>query len=166
MFYTSVCCSQLTWMRTLQGITGLALLTVIGGLFYRSVSLYHPRRKAILHIKNLRKSKKQQREFENKPPYCDISPLRMRSLQLFMLSCSLTAFGMYTPFCLLVSNLLNMPYHTVPEAKLTLFSKRHFQVWGVEGNYNYLLPIRSSDNDSTGFWPPGSLHTLGADGHI
>ena len=26
--------------------------------------------------------------------------------------------------------------------------------------------IRSSDNDSTGFWAPGSLHTLGADGHI
>ena len=26
--------------------------------------------------------------------------------------------------------------------------------------------IRSSDNDSTGFWPPGSLHTLGADGCI
>ena len=26
--------------------------------------------------------------------------------------------------------------------------------------------IRSSDNDSTGFWPPGSLHTLGADGRI
>ena len=26
--------------------------------------------------------------------------------------------------------------------------------------------IRSSDNDSTGFWPPGSLRTLGADGHI
>ena len=25
--------------------------------------------------------------------------------------------------------------------------------------------IRSSDNDSTGFWLPGSLHTLGADGH-
>ena len=26
--------------------------------------------------------------------------------------------------------------------------------------------IRSSDNDSTSFWPPGSLHTRGADGHI
>ena len=25
---------------------------------------------------------------------------------------------------------------------------------------------RSSDNDSSGFWPPGSLHTLGEDGHI
>ena len=29
-----------------------------------------------------------------------------------------------------------------------------------------ILTIRSSDNDSSGFWPPGSLHTLGADGHI
>ena len=29
-----------------------------------------------------------------------------------------------------------------------------------------LASIRSSDNASTGFWPPGSLHTLGADGHI
>ena len=26
--------------------------------------------------------------------------------------------------------------------------------------------IRSTDNNSTGFWPTGSLHTLGADGHI
>ena len=26
--------------------------------------------------------------------------------------------------------------------------------------------IRSSDNNSTGLRPPGSLHTLGADGHI
>ena len=33
------------------------------------------------------------------------------------------------------------------------------------GNIHYHA-IRSSDNDSTGFWPPGLLHTLGADGHI
>ena len=30
----------------------------------------------------------------------------------------------------------------------------------------YFIWIRSSDNDSTGLWPPRSLHTLGADGHI
>ena len=29
-----------------------------------------------------------------------------------------------------------------------------------------IVTIRSSDNDSTGFWPPGLLHTRGADGHI
>ena len=28
------------------------------------------------------------------------------------------------------------------------------------------VTIWSSANDSTGFWPPSSLHTLGADGHI
>ena len=28
------------------------------------------------------------------------------------------------------------------------------------------MSIRSVDNNSTGVWPPGSLHTLGADGHI
>ena len=26
--------------------------------------------------------------------------------------------------------------------------------------------IRSSDHDRTSFWPPGLMHTLGADGHI
>ena len=26
--------------------------------------------------------------------------------------------------------------------------------------------IGSRDNDSTRYWPPGSLHTLGAGGHI
>ena len=35
-------------------------------------------------------------------------------------------------------------------------------IWTNDG----LLSLQSSDNDSTGFWPPGSLHTLGADGHI
>ena len=33
-------------------------------------------------------------------------------------------------------------------------------------NKRHYASIRSSDNDSTGFWPPGSLHTLGADGYI
>ena len=50
----------------------------------------------------------------------------------------------------------------------------HLWLWvyslGLVSHYgSYLVwvgPIRSSDNDSTGFWPPGSLHTLGADGHI
>ena len=32
--------------------------------------------------------------------------------------------------------------------------------------HEFIYTIRSSDNDSTSFWPPGSLHTLGADGHI
>ena len=38
-----------------------------------------------------------------------------------------------------------------------------YKIWNISENK---APIRSSDNDSTGFWPPGSLHILGADGHI
>ena len=33
----------------------------------------------------------------------------------------------------------------------------------VDNSVLWWVLIRSSDNDSTGFWPPGSLHTLGAD---
>ena len=36
----------------------------------------------------------------------------------------------------------------------------------VDCKWLYFDSIGSSDNDSTGLWPPGSLHTLGADGHI
>ena len=36
----------------------------------------------------------------------------------------------------------------------------------VSGQSLYCITIRSSDNDSSGFWTPSSLHTLGADGHI
>ena len=36
----------------------------------------------------------------------------------------------------------------------------------ISYNVDVLLAIQPSDNDSTGFWPPGLLHTLGADGHI
>ena len=37
-------------------------------------------------------------------------------------------------------------------------------IYVLEGTLQWTSWIRSSDNDSTGFWPPGSLHTLGADG--
>ena len=37
------------------------------------------------------------------------------------------------------------------------------RVW-ISAWWNW--PIRSSENDSTVFWPTGSLHTLGTDGHI
>ena len=39
-------------------------------------------------------------------------------------------------------------------------SVQSFPIW------RYVFAIRSSDIDSTGLWPPGSLHTLGTDGHI
>ena len=79
------------------------LPTVIAGALYRSANLYHPRRRAILHIKSLKKTKKQRRDFEEKPAYFDFDSLRMRSLQVLMLSAFVSALGTYTPFVLVVS---------------------------------------------------------------
>ena len=45
-------------------------------------------------------------------------------------------------------------------------TRRKNELYESAQNPLAVLAIRSSDNDSTGFWPPGSLHTLGADGHI
>lgn len=88
----------------MQALAVLMLPIVISGALYRSSNLYHPRRKAILHIKNLRKSKKQQRDFEDKPPFFDWAPLRMRGLQVLMFSSALFALGGFVPFALLVSS--------------------------------------------------------------
>ena len=90
----------------MQAMAGLMLPTILAGALYRSSNLYHPRRKAILHIKSLKKSKKQRRDFEDKPPYFDWAPLRMRALQILMLSSALSSAGGYVPFALVVSAFL------------------------------------------------------------
>lgn len=84
------------WIRSLQFLTIITLSTVISGIIYRSPSLYHPRRRAILHVKNQRKTKNQRRE--EKINYFDLSPLRMRSFQLLAFSTALISFGSFVPF--------------------------------------------------------------------
>ena len=84
-------------------MAGVMLPTIVAGTLYRSTSLYHPRRRAILHIKNMRKSKKQQKEFENRPPYLDFSPLRMRAVQYLLFTTLILTLGIYAPFIILVS---------------------------------------------------------------
>ena len=50
---------------------------------------------------------------------------------------------------------------------ITLLPTEVEKLLGIANNENDRIKlILSSDNDSIGFWPPGSLHTLGADGHI
>lgn len=57
MLYCFVCISfsNLKWQRGLQAVAGLMSLSFFMGLFYRSASLYHPQRRAILFMKNQRK---------------------------------------------------------------------------------------------------------------
>ena len=43
------------WRPGLQSVTGVLATTFFLGTFYRSASLYHPQRRAILHLKQTKK---------------------------------------------------------------------------------------------------------------
>lgn len=104
------------------------VLSIFAGSLYRSVSMYHPRRKVIMHIKSQKKSRRD-RDTERQP-YFDFSALRMRALQGLMFITAIVSFGMYVPFLLLVS-CLSFYHYTTPAnchyttlRKLSLYNPR------------------------------------------
>lgn len=46
---------KLGWRLGLQAVTGVLVLAFFLSAVYRSASLYHPQRRAILHLKNQRR---------------------------------------------------------------------------------------------------------------
>ena len=71
-------------------------------MFYRSSSLYHPQRRAILHLKNqtrkikCKKEEKKLRE-EESPPIIDLTCFKSYTFRLLTLSSSLSFTGLVTP---------------------------------------------------------------------
>ncbi|KAF4529276.1 hypothetical protein B566_EDAN017755 [Ephemera danica] len=64
------------WRLGLQAVTCAVFLTFFLGTFYRSASLYHPQRRAILHLKNQKRKVKDKSKPDDKPPFFDVSTLR------------------------------------------------------------------------------------------
>ena len=92
------------WRLGLQAVTGTLASTFILGTFYRSATLYHPQRRAILHLKSQkRKIKDKNKSQEDKLPFFDFSCLKSRSLQIILLSSSITSLGLLTPVLALIS---------------------------------------------------------------
>lgn len=93
---------SLGWRHGLQAATGLVSLAFLLGVFYRSASLYHPQRRAIVHLKNQKRKIKEKHPTTEKPPFFDFAALRTRTLRVVMTSAALAAAGVYTPFFYLV----------------------------------------------------------------
>ena len=115
--------SQMGWRLGLQAATGLLLSAFFLGTFYRSASLYHPQRRAIIHLKTQRKKvirqpatrlvsfhsfcrlfqvKVKGKPSNDRPPYFDFSVLRLKSLRMILLSSGIGSVGAYTPLFYLV----------------------------------------------------------------
>ncbi|KOC67143.1 Monocarboxylate transporter 1 [Habropoda laboriosa] len=91
---------KLGWEHGMQSVTGALSLAFFLGLIYRSASLYHPQRRAMLHVKNQRGGKLKEKKTVSKPPrqpWVDLSPLGSRPVQMLMLAAGAAGFGLYTP---------------------------------------------------------------------
>ncbi|VVD02385.1 unnamed protein product [Leptidea sinapis] len=87
---------KLGWRLGLQAITGVLVLAFFLCAVYRSASLYHPQRRAILHLKNQRKKVKEKKGLKQSH-VIDLSPLHSRPAKVLLLAAGIAAFGLYTP---------------------------------------------------------------------
>jgi hypothetical protein len=92
----------------LQAVTAVVFLTFILGTFYRSASLYHPQRRAILHLKNQKRKIKDKNKMDDKLPFFDFSTLRSKTVRILLVSTGISSFGINTPIFYLVSEILTV----------------------------------------------------------
>lgn len=100
--------SSIGWRLGLQAVTGVVFLTFVLGTFYRSASLYHPQRRAILHLKSQKRKIKNKDKEKNKiqddsPPFFDFTALKSRTVQILLLSVGVGSVGLNAPIFYIVS---------------------------------------------------------------
>lgn len=105
--------SALGWRLGLQVVTGAISVTFILGTFYRSASLYHPQRRAILHIKNQKRKIKDKNKIEDKIPFFDFSTLKSKTVRILLISTGISAFGINTPL-----------FYLAYQAEVNFFSRK------------------------------------------
>ena len=103
--------SSIGWRLGLQAVTGLISILFVLGTFYRSASLYHPQRRAILHLKSQKrkiknKDKANQAAEDTTPPLFDFTTLKSRTVQILLASTAVAALGLNTPLLYMVMILL------------------------------------------------------------
>ncbi|XP_024084577.1 monocarboxylate transporter 10-like isoform X2 [Cimex lectularius] len=89
--------SAIGWRLGLQLVTVVVFMTFFLGTFYRSASLYHPQRRAILHLKNQKRKIKDKNKVDDGPPFFDLTTLRSKTVRILLVSTGISAFGLNTP---------------------------------------------------------------------
>ena len=105
--------TNLGWRLSLQIVSVILASNFFLGTFYRSASLYHPQRRAIIHLKTQRRKIKSKQGNKEKvpqfppeldsPPMFEFSTLRSRTIQILLFSTALASLGINAPLFLLVS---------------------------------------------------------------
>ena len=113
-----------------QAVTGVMFTTFILGMFYRSASLYHPQRRAILHLKSIkRKIKEKNKSQEDTQPFFDISCLKSVTFRIILASASVSSFGLYSPLIYMVKFQIYETKITILHKLFRLFRLRPKVVW-------------------------------------
>ena len=78
------------------------------GMLYRSASLYHPQRRAILHLKSQKRKIKSKDKDKNKiqddrPPFVDFATLKSKTIRILLCSIGIASLGLNLPLFILVS---------------------------------------------------------------
>ena len=118
----------------MQAVTGVVSLLFVLATFYRSASLYHPQRRAILHLKSQKRKIKSKDKKEKKdsssnntedtstPPLFDLATLKSRTVQILLLATSVAAVGLNTPMLYLV---IQSVLYSTPVLCIQCISYRH-----------------------------------------
>lgn len=90
---------KMGWRLGLQAVCGLISCSFFMGLLYRPASLYHPQRRAILHLKNQRKKVKEKKTHirVQKPPFLDFTVFRSPTVRMFIICTTVASYGIYAP---------------------------------------------------------------------
>ena len=87
-------------------------------IFYRSASLYHPQRRAILHLKSQKRKVKEKKGPVDKPAYWDFSVLAAAGFRVLLLCVCITSAGIYAPLFYIVSS--EMQNHIIESIVITV----------------------------------------------
>ena len=96
-------CRSFGWRYGLHLMASIFFGPFFLGTFYRSASLYHPQRRAIIHLKTQQKKQILDRNPVTRPTNIkELKSYKDKSIHFAMISTLLASAGIYTPFVNLV----------------------------------------------------------------